>query len=460
MESLNCQTNRMLEGVAQNITTHSLIDSGEPVLLAVSGGLDSMVLLEIMSRLAARLSWKLGVGHVNHNLRGAESDADFAFVRESASRLSLPFFARSVDVQHFAEENGISIEMAARELRFQALAAQAKEFGSNKIALAHHSDDQVELFWMRLLRGNAGEGLRGMKWISDFPIPDEQFQALKLVRPMLNLSRSEIAEFASSTGVGFREDSTNLTTDYQRNQIRLEVLPNLRNYQPGLNEITLRLIDVLGSEKDFLRSRATQWLSENRVDFGSLHIAVQREVIVFQLIRLGVKPNYELVERFRTSPGEIINVSPSRFISRTPDGRLNEKQLVKATFNSGELKIDLSHPGELEFAGRRLKWWHSSERGNETGVEYFDAGRVGNLITLRHWTPGDRMQPIGMAQYVKLQDLFTNAKVPRVKRLHYLLAVSEGNEVFWVEGLRIGEKFKVTPQTDRVLAWKCEPLGT
>jgi tRNA(Ile)-lysidine synthase len=450
----------MLERVAQNITTHCRIDSGEPVLLAVSGGLDSMVLLEIMSQLAVSHSWKIGVGHVNHNLRGAESDADCAFVRESASKLNLPFFSRSVDVQHFAAENGISIEMAARELRFQALATHAKEFGSNKIALAHHSDDQVELFWMRLLRGNAGEGLRGMKWISDLPIPDEQFQRLKLVRPMLNLSRSEIAEFASSTGVGFREDSTNLTTDYQRNQIRHEVLPTLRNYQPGLNEITVRLMDVLGSEKDFLRSCANQWLSENRIGFDSLHIAVQREVIFVQLIKLGVKPNYELVERLRTSPKEIINVSPSRFISRAADGRLNEKLLLKTTFNSGEVEIDLTRSGELEFAGRRLKWWHSSERGTENGVEYFDACRLGNCISIRHWAPGDRMQPIGMTQSVKLQDLFTNAKVPRVKRFHYLLAVSESNEVFWVEGLRISEKFKVTPQTDRVLAWKCEPLGT
>ena len=466
-----------LQHVEENIQNRRLLKRGQAVLVAVSGGLDSMALLHTLHELSSRHRWKLTVAHFNHRLRGRSSDADEKLVRQTAAALRLPFVAGRADVKELARQSKLSLEMAARKLRHDFFSRGAAERKIHVIALAHHADDQVELFFLRLLRGAGGEGLAGMKWRSPSPVDSK----IRLVRPLLDAAKAGLREFVREGKIHFRDDTTNATLDVPRNRVRNELLPLLRkNYQPGLTKTVLRLMEIVGAEADAVGEIARQWLrssgrqsaqtkSQSRLTsaatiekekFVSLPVAVQRRVVQLQLTELGVTPDFELIEQLRELPGKPVSVSSSLYVARDADGRLDGKRHVANGFNAKEMVVKLAgRAGDVEFDGARFGW--RLEAGvkyarptDRTACESFDADKVGGKITLRHWRPGDRFQPIGLKSAVKLQDLFTNRKIPRDRRRELTVAASENHEIFWVEGLRISENFKLTPQTKRRLAWR------
>jgi tRNA(Ile)-lysidine synthase len=442
------------------IREHRLLAPGDAVLVAVSGGCDSMVLLELLHRLSAKAGWRLAVAHYNHQLRGRASEADEALVARTARRLGLPFHAGRGRVRTHARARGLSLEMAARELRHEFLAATAREIGVVKIALAHHADDQVETFFLRVLRGGGGEGLAGMKWRSSSPAdPGRQ-----LIRPLLAETRARLAAYAAAGGVEFREDASNRQLDTPRNILRRRVLPMLRRLvQPALEVTVPRLMTLIGDEAGFAAAAARSWLAGRRRDaFARLHPAVQRHVIQMQLRKLGVEPGFDLVERLRRAP-DCPTMTPGGLrVWRDHAGRVLAGEAPKLEFATRQLAVELTTSrGECEFAGLRLAWRVRRRRTGapvriaaKTGLESLDADRVGRRILLRHWQAGDRFQPLGLARAAKLQDLFTNAKVPRAERRQRVVAASEGGAIFWVEGLRPGEPVRLTPASRRVLEWR------
>ncbi|HEU5396477.1 MAG TPA: tRNA lysidine(34) synthetase TilS, partial [Verrucomicrobiae bacterium] len=239
----------LLQRVEASMLHRRLIPEDETLMVAVSGGLDSMVLLHLLNRLSAPRRWKIAVAHFNHHLRGRASDADEALVRKTARRLRLPFLSAGADVGSFARRAKISTEMAARKLRHEFFARAARRRGWRRLVLAHQADDQVELFFLRLLRGAGAEGLAGMKWKSPSPADSQ----LMLVRPLLDVSREEIRRFAAENKIRFREDATNANVDILRNRIRHELLPLLRkNYQPGLTLAILRTMEIVGAEAELV----------------------------------------------------------------------------------------------------------------------------------------------------------------------------------------------------------------
>src|SRR5262245_31021571 len=185
-----------------------------------------MVLLDVLRELAPRARWTLAVAHLNHRLRGRSSDADGRLVRKKAKELNLRCFVEAADVRKLAVDDGISIEMAARRLRHEFLARVAREQGIQTIALAHHADDQVELFFLRLLRGTGSEGLGAMKWSN--PSPEDS--TVKLVRPLLGCSKMDLRRLASERKIPFREDASNTAQDIMRNRIRHDLLPLLQKH--------------------------------------------------------------------------------------------------------------------------------------------------------------------------------------------------------------------------------------
>ncbi|MBI3191535.1 MAG: tRNA lysidine(34) synthetase TilS, partial [Pedosphaera parvula] len=195
--------NDLLLQVAESIRCRKLLRRQESVLVGVSGGLDSSVLLSVLHRLARRHGWRLVVGHFNHGLRGAESDRDERFVKAMARRLRLRFVTGRGDVKEFARRNGLSVEMAARALRHGFFADAARRWEIRTVALAHHADDQVELFFLRLFRGAGGEGLEGMKWRGAAPFGSH----LRLIRPLLDVRKEQLAAYAGRQGIAFREDA-------------------------------------------------------------------------------------------------------------------------------------------------------------------------------------------------------------------------------------------------------------
>ena len=419
-----------------------------------------MVLLTVLNQLAQESGCQLAVAHFNHRLRGRSSDADERFVAQAAARLKLPLFSVGADVRSHAKQRGLSVEMAARELRHRFLARTARRWRCKSVALAHHADDQVELFFLRLLRGSGGRGLAGMKWRS--PSPSDP--RIQLVRPLLDVTRAEIEVFAREQRIRFRTDVSNGSSDFLRNRIRNELLPNLRRrFQPALNRNVLRLMEIVGSETAAVETLAADWLRHQRPGFDRLHVAVQRCILQTQLHERGLQTEFDLIEALRLAPATPVMVAPKVQAVRDQAGRLTVTTLKPASFRRDQKPVTLKgRAGEVDFGGLRIKWRTATQRGARLPAgrlqqEIFDADKVGERILLRHWRAGDRFQPIGMKAAVKLQDWFTNLKIPRTRRRGLVIATTAAGEIFWVQDLRIGERFKITTGTTRALHWRWQP---
>ena len=519
----------MLQRVGNNIQYRRLLKHGQAVLVAVSGGLDSMTLLHALHKLSSHHRWRLTVAHFNHQLRGRSSNADEELVRQTAAAMRLPFAAGRANVRGFAKKSKLSVEMAARKLRHDFFARMAKKRKARVIALAHHADDQVELFFLRVLRGAGGEGLAGMKWRSPSPVDSK----IMLVRPLLDATKAELRGFARESKIRFRDDATNATLELPRNRVRNELLPLLlRRYQPALAKTVLRLMEIVGAESDLAGEAARQWLvlkrkieravcmghahespgrarhSVRAVDrvgtsggqgtarptvnrrlrntirgaskvaefvparsgegtvFKDLPVAVQRRILQLQLSEVGVPADFELIESLRQSADVPVNLGPQLSVLRDATGAVSLRLLTRTSdFNANETVVKLAgRAGEVTFDGVRVRWWFDAVKKFKRPAarpvcESFDADKVGGKITLRHWHPGARFQPIGLKSSVKLQDLFTNRKIPRARRRELMVAAAENDEIFWVEGLRISENFKLTPQTKRRLVWRWRHLA-
>ena len=448
--------NEFLRRLENNIQPRGLLPHDRKILVAVSGGLDSMTLLHALHALAKKSRWKIVVAHFNHQLRGRGSDADERLVRKTAAGVALSFVAGRADVKQFARESKLSVEMAARKLRHEFLARVAAERKISTVVLAHHADDQVELFFLRMLRGAGGAGLAGMKWRSPSPVNSR----IKLVRPLLGFSKAAILAFARADQIPFREDATNDSNDFLRNRIRNELIPLLRrHYQPGLDKTVLRLMEIVGTESETVGRLAETWLERRRPAFAKLSVAVQRRVVQLQLEQLNVGADFDLVEQLRQSAGKFVSIGSRFSISRGTNGALKFREQQSAGFNPDELPVNLrGRVGNTEFGGAVLSWRFETNKKNlppkKSGREFFDADKVGGRILLRHWRPGDRFQPVGLGAAAKLQDLFTNAKIHRDRRRNLIVVAADGGEIFWVESLRMAENFKLTAETGRRLVWQ------
>jgi tRNA(Ile)-lysidine synthase len=448
----------LLAHVEESIHAQKLLSRGQSVMVAVSGGLDSMVLLRLLHDLAASNRWKPTVVHFNHQLRGRSSASDEVFVRQAAAKLGLPFVAGWGAAKSRAQETGQSVEMAAREMRHAFLAQLARARKCRVVALAHHADDQVELFFLRLFRGAGGEGLAGMKWCALSPAGSR----LQLIRPLLDVRRADLASFARENRIRFREDASNASLDFRRNRIRHELLPLLESrYQSGLAKTVLRLMEIVGAEAGFVTENAKQWLStRGQTAFNSLPLAVQRRCVQLQLQRLKVAVDYEMIESLCTCPEQPVSINAAVSVYRDLAGMVHSRRQQSLAFRPEEEHVRLdTGAGEAVFHSVRCEWRvvasrSSTRRSSLKRCEFFDADKVGTSVTLRHWRAGDRFQPIGMAAPVKLQDWFTNRRIPAAQRRGLVLAATAAGEIFWIEGQRISERFKLTADTRRRLVWR------
>lgn len=410
-----------------------------------------------------RRFWRrLVVAHVNHGLRGVDSDGDAHFVGEMAAAHGLESVVRKVDLSHRAAR-GESLEMGARRLRHSFLAEVARSHGIGAICLAHHADDQVELFLLRLMRGAGGEGLQGMRWNVASPADP----GIRVVRPMLDVRRTELRAYLSRHRREFREDISNTDTSIPRNAVRHQLLPQFRAFAgAGLDEAILRAAEITGAEAAHVAEVASGWWQDpEAVEFGALSVAVQRVIVREQLIESGVPPSFELIERLRTQPARRHGVRGGQAAQRMGGWiKIGTTELADVHRVPGDqTEFEVCFEGRCGSAdlgsGVVLQWRFRAVRAGKVpavpGFECFDAARIGMPSRLRHWRPGDRMHPLGAPGSAKLQDVLTNRKVPAATRRKLWLATTPSGEVFWVEGQPPADPFKVVPTTKSCLLLRC-----
>jgi len=424
-----------------------------------------MVLVEVLRKLTETDEFTIAVAHFNHQLRGRASELDEKLVQKYCAQHGLRCEAGRGDVKALAKEKKISIEMAARELRLNFLKETAKRLKCGQVVLAHHADDQVELFFIRLVRGSGGDGLAGMEWQGNFPGAKE----LKLVRPLLDLEKARLLEYAKQQQVPYREDATNQDAEILRNRIRKKLVPCITSqFGAATMSAMSRTMEVVGAEADLVKQEAVGWLgSKRRKSFERLHLAVQRQVIRQQLWGLGVQESFDLVEALRGQAGIWMQVDAGTFLCRLPSGLVERRAPQDAAFSQDEIQCELSQAvGIVRFASLEISWERSTAPRSFAkpkrvfGLEVFDAEKVGGVVWLRHWRAGDRFQPLGMPQSVKLQDWFVNRKVPMERRRKLVVAETVDGRIFWVEGERIGEQFKLDKTSRQRLKWQWQAVSS
>jgi len=457
------------------IEKHNLIPAGGKVVVGVSGGADSVCLLHILNRYKKRLHIRLHAAHLNHQLRGAESDTDAEYVSDLALQLGLTLTTGWADVRAYQREKRCGLEEAAREVRYSFLAGVAGGFGANRIAVGHTRDDHTETVLMHLIRGTGTSGLRGLEPRSEMMVEGRK---LEVVRPLLAITRQEAIDYCQKHQLRPRMDSSNLSLAFFRNRIRLELLPLLRKYNPNFDEAIWRLSQITGDEVSFLQEQACQlWTEVSKEQNGAVYldktkISVLPQALQRQLVRLAV---FHLLGDVKDIEAEHIEAMLN-LIPKTgkrlnlPRGLVFATEYEQLILKTGEDipcplpplvgEFQLNTPGETILPGWRVVAEVSQNRGaigNDDFVACFDFNKTGTQLLVRTRRPGDRFQPLGMGELKKLQDFMVDAKIPRLWR-DYVPLVCSPEQILWVVGWRIDDRVKVAEATEEVLRLEFERL--
>lgn len=454
----------MIDKVKTWIDKYRLIQPGSRILAACSGGPDSLALVHMLHSLKTAYGFSLAVAHVNHMLRPeAKEEADF--VANFAQDLGLECWVTAIDVPAFRQANKISsLEEAARLIRYQYLRSKAADWGGAQIATGHHRDDQVETVLLNFLRGAGSGGLRGMQ-----PLNRD------IVRPLLAVSRQEIEEYCERHKLMPRYDSSNFSTDYRRNLIRLELLPTLeKNYNPAIREALWRQSLLAGDEHEYIRAEAAKlWGSvascrDNGVVIDSkvlaaIPIALQRE-----LIRQGIEKkrgdltgiSFVHVEKLLTmaisgTVGSILTL-PKEIVARKTytslvleDGDAGKARAARGTAFT---PLELTIPGRTVIGGYIISSDVVTTLSLNKGSNFaaFDLEKLSLPIVVRSRLPGDRFRPLGLNGRKKLKEFFIDLKVPEALRDQVPIIVDQ-QEILWVASYRQSEHGKVTGETKKIL---------
>ncbi|KEO83400.1 tRNA lysidine(34) synthetase TilS [Tumebacillus flagellatus] len=474
----------VIDSVRRTVADHHLLTSGDKVLVAVSGGVDSMVLLDVLCKLQDELAITVLAAHVDHGLRGEESRGDRAFVEREAGLRGVEVFSESFDVKAYAQERGLSTQAAAREVRYGFLERVAEETGAKRIATAHHADDQAETVLMNLLRGTSVRGLGGI------PVRRlDEGGAREVIRPLFDVWRRDIASYAQDFGILYREDSSNASTHYLRNKIRIHLLPELaREYNGGVKSHLVQLAEQAREDDRYLNGLAQREFrqvcrmeSPGRISadvrlLGVSPLPLQRRVITLILYYLrGHTRVWEQVH-IESIRSLLSNRYPSAEV-HLPHGVVARREYDRLLFTHEDDRCESPHgsavpdaPYELTRHGRHElpefgMAFHVEEvegapsRPKDAWVAHFDADELaGSRIYIRSRATGDTLRPLGLQGSKLLSDVFVDRKVPKARRETWpLLCINDS--IAWVVGLTRGQAGLVTPETRRTLVIRAERLA-
>jgi tRNA(Ile)-lysidine synthase len=431
-----------------HIDRNQLFASVDKILLAVSGGLDSMVMLHLFKE----AGFKVGVVHCNFQLRGAESEGDEAFVQTRCAAYGIPFHVSRFETEKFAHRNGTSVQMAARTLRYNFFATVCREEGYQCIATAHHLNDSIETVLLNLTRGTGIEGLTGISVANDSDVK----------RPMLFATRAAILDYAHLHQLQWREDASNVNDKYQRNLIRNQVIPLLKTINPALESNFQDTLERLQMTANLQQAAVAQFRreairdSENQtlINKAKLALQVSPAVMLWELIKSKGFNYYQCktIVAVEHQSGKVFYSGNYQLTVDREDLILS----VKSNLPGVEVQIE-ANDVTAQFDNNVLAFTQVEKDtfvvDSAPGIAQLDLDTIRFPLTWRVWQEGDHFIPLGMKKHKKVSDFLIDAKVPRPEKERVTVVLSEG-EIVWVAGYRIAEPFKIAGNTRRVLVIK------
>ncbi len=441
--------------IIEFISRHQLIKSGDKLLVAFSGGPDSVFALYFFNKFRQKYKIDIQAVHFNHLLRGKESDKDEIFALEFCSKYKIPIHSRKIDVKSFANRNKMSTEEAARTLRYTYLDSLSKELKCNKIVTAHNQSDNTETVLLNIVSGSGLNGFTGIPIVRG-----------NIIRPLLCLSKKEIMDFLEKNKIPFRVDSSNLKSDYKRNYLRNKVIPLLKsNINPSIDSAVFRSSKILESALQSLRKELEK-KSIRYFDFKDNKLRI--DIRLFEDFDLAFAGDL-LRKVFKSYFNLEFDFSCFEKLSR-----LAHQQKGKSAQLGGDLKtmkekgfILIEQPSSLNSesavkisAGSTAKLFDKKigiEKINRTklllnknrNIEFVDGSKLNGMFILRRWKSGDRLIPLGMKNFKKVSDFLTDSKVSSSDKKNQLV-LTNGNNIVWVVGLRIDDRFKINSQTIKI----------
>lgn len=476
-------TEELVRAVERFFARTGTVRRGDTLLVGVSGGVDSVSLLHALRALAPDLGVNLHVAHLDHRLRGAESAADAAFVSELAHEWNLPVTVEAVDVAAFAAERRLSLETAARFVRYSFFADAARRLGAAAVVVGHNADDQVETLLLHLIRGTGLAGLRGMRPVQRLTagalgrgesFSDGGQRDLLVLRPLLDVPRAEIVAYAERHALSYRRDSTNEDRTYLRNRIRHELVPLLETYNPSFKTLARRAAGLLAEDYAYLGAAAEEaWERGASVEEGTVSLDLASLLAEMPAIR-----NLLVREAYARLVGDTTDLSAvhvSDVLALAEEGRTGAALAlpggVRAVRTYGALLIanalperealpvegvrlnvpglTVVEPGSLSVEATVAEQRCAGQGDRQSHVD-LDLDRIEGDLLVRRRAPGDRLRPLGLGGSKKVQDILVDAKVPRWER-DAVPVVTAGHRVIWLAGHAVDASVRVRDDTKRVL---------
>ncbi len=465
----------MLDRVLSYVRHHRLMRPGDRVGVAVSGGADSVALLRLLLQARAELGIVLSVVHFNHKIRGADADADEQFVRELA--FDLEFHCGSGDTPAYARQHKLSLEAAARTLRYAFFDRLTSDSTVHRVATAHTRDDQAETVLMRFLRGSGTKGLAGI-----YPAVGGGI-APRIVRPLLDVSRDELRAYLDRLGQAWREDTSNADVSFARNRLRHEIMPVLRQLNPALDETLSQTAEIARSEEEYwaehMRCLLPKLLTQSAID--NRQSAIQLAVLLAQplalqrrliralagqhALRLEFQHVDEVLAMARSGVSVLHLELRHGWEAVRQDQELWFRRRCQTDMEQREYDLSLAVPGEVGVAGRKLRaaivtgehLAHAGEGARATRV-LLDPALAKGELRVRNWHAGDRYWPAHTRQPKKVKELLQARHIPRERKPYWPVILS-GDEIVWLPGFPAPEQFRVRDTDSDALLLEEVPLG-
>jgi tRNA(Ile)-lysidine synthase len=464
----NDSIQKLPEKFLRFIEAKELLRDTDRIIAAVSGGVDSMVMLSLLLKFQKRLNLDIIVVHFNHLYRGKLADADQQLVENFCKKQNIQCFVRKADVKKYAETNGVSFEMAGRELRYQFFYEIVGKHKNSKIATAHIASDNAETILLHIIKGCGLKGLKGIEPQRD-----------AVIRPILFAKKDDLYRYAEKMNIPFSEDHTNFENDCERNIIRNEILPILKKkINPALEDSLEKLSEIAGNYHHYAEKKASEiyrkiCIQENsgkillkRKDFVRLEQLLRSEILLLAFKKLRSKgeynPGYVKLEQLNqvlteSKTGKYLTPFPDLLVER------NRSELIIVNTDRFQWKNSEIEPGKIYtmeffiFSSKMIKFDDFSGVNNLRDIEYIDAKKIKGTLRLRHWQAGDRFKPLGSRFEKKLSDFFIDEKISGFQKKILPLLVDD-EKILWICGYRINDDVKITNETKKILEVKYKEI--